>query len=83
MAYTAAGEYFTFGPKEVPAKEEDFEFAKMFWGLTEKLLAEGKFKVHPPSVRKGGLKGVLEGLQEMREEKVSGQKLVYKVSETP
>lgn len=83
MAYTAMGEYFTFGPIEFPAKQEDFEFAQMFWGMAEKLLGEGKFKVHPPSVRKGGLKGVLEGLQEMREEKVSGQKLVYKVSETP
>lgn len=83
VAYTAAGEAFLFGDTEFPAKGEDFEFAKMFSSLAEKLLGDGKFKVHPPSVRKGGLKGVLEGLQEMREEKVSGQKLVYKVSETP
>ncbi len=87
LAYTAAGEMFRFGPEgngpEFPASQEDFEFAKMFWELAAKLLADGKFKVHPPSVRKGGLQGVLEGLQEMREEKVSGQKLVYRVSETP
>jgi len=83
MAYTAIGELFKFGDTEYPGNEEDFKFAKMFWSLSEKLLGEGKFKVHPPSVGKGGLKGVLEGLQKMREEKVSGQKLVYKVSETP
>jgi len=34
----------------------------MFWDLTEKLLAEGKFKVHTPAVGKDGLKGVLRGV---------------------
>ena len=84
LAYTAMGERFRTGATgpEFPASKEDFEFGKMFWGLAETLLAEGKFKVHPPSVRKGGLQGVLEGLQEMREDKVSGQKLVYRVAET-
>ena len=82
LAYTAVGESFIFGGKEFPASQEDLEFGKMFWELSEKLLSEGKFKVHPPSVRKEGLQGVLDGLQEMREEKVSGQKLVYKISET-
>ena len=85
LVYTVANEYFRMGQEgpEFPAKREDFEFAKKFGDIAEKLLAEGKFKVHPPSVRKGGLKGVLEGLQEMREGKVSAEKLVYRVSETP
>ena len=55
----------------------------MFWGLACKLLAEKKIKVHPVDVRPGGLKGVLEGMEEMRQGKVSGKKLVYRVSETP
>jgi len=38
--------------------------------------------VHPPSVRPDGLRGVLDGMREMREGKVSGVKLVYKVAET-
>ena len=85
LVYTIANEYFRIGQqgKEFPAKQQDFDFAKKFGGIAEKLLAEGKFKVHPPSVRQGGLKGVLEGLQELREGKVSGSKLVYRISETP
>lgn len=84
LVYTVANEYFRMGEKgpEFPAKQQDFDFAKKFCGIAEKLLADGKFKVHPPSVRKGGLKGVLDGLQELREGKVSGMKLVYKISET-
>ena len=70
-------------PFILPITKLHARFAKMFWGLSEKLLKDGKVKVHPLSVRPGGLKGVLDGLQEMREGKVSGTKLVYKVSETP
>jgi len=68
---------------DFPASKEDFEFAKMFWELSTKLVASKQISVHPPKVGKGGLKGVLEGMQEMREGKVSGVKLVYKVGETP
>jgi hypothetical protein len=54
----------------------------MFWKLAGQLLEQGKLKVHPPSVRPNGLKGVLEGMQEMRDGKVSGEKLVYKIADT-
>ncbi|KAI9787530.1 MAG: hypothetical protein M1839_000060 [Geoglossum umbratile] len=83
FAYTGAGETFSKGPTEFPAVPEDYEFQKDFWNLAETLLGDEKFKVHPPHVGKGGLEGVLEGLQLMREDKVSGQKLVYRVAETP
>jgi NADPH:quinone reductase-like Zn-dependent oxidoreductase len=79
MAYTAFGEDFTFGPRAIPAKPEDREFAELISGIVEKMLAEGKLKVHPPEVCSGGLEGVLGGLQRMREGKVSGTKLVYKI----
>ena len=84
LAYTMNGEYFRMGPEgpEFSEKKEDFEFGKMFWGLAEKLVANGKVTVHPVGARGGGLQGVLEGLQEMREGKVSAEKLVYKVGET-
>jgi hypothetical protein len=72
-----------FGDNEFPAKPEDFEFASKFWAVAEKLLAEGKVKPHRPNVRPDGLKGILNGLQLMREGKVSGEKLVYNVAETP
>lgn len=82
LAYTVTGEGFKFGPADVPANPEDFEFAKKFWSLAADLLAEKKLEVHPPKVGKGGLQGVFDGLQQLREQKVSGTKLVYHVEET-
>ena len=83
LAYTVIGEGFDFGPNPFPAKPEDKAFAEGFLPIAEKILADGKFKVHPPKVLPGGLKGVLEGLQAMKEGKVSGEKLVYNVADTP
>lgn len=80
VAYTIFGQGFKFGPIEVPAKKEDFEFGVKFLALARDLLAEGKFKVHPPTVRSGGLEGILGGLQELKERKVSGTKLVYLIN---
>lgn len=78
LAYTIFGDRFEkFGMTEpVP---EDYEFAKMFWELTRELLADGKLKTARPEVGRGsqGLEGVLVGLQELKQHKVSGTKLVY------
>jgi len=73
------GESFKFGPQEILAKPQDFEFGKKFWELSRELLAEGKIKVHRPSVNKygKGFEGILEGMKQMKEGKVSGEKLVY------
>ena len=84
LGYSAIGEEMSFpGRGTIPAKEEDLQFMSMFTGIAQELLAEGKIKPHPVSLRQGGLKGVLDGLQEMREGKVSGEKLVYRVDQTP
>lgn len=79
LAYTAFGAAFTMGPGEFPPMPENAKFGAEFWELSRKLLAEGKVKVHKPTVNKGGsgLKGVLEGLDLLRGGKVSGEKLVY------
>jgi len=77
LAYTATGEALTDYGRS--ASKEDFTFGVMFWELAGRLLALGKVKVHPPRVRPDGLKGVLDGMREMREGKVSGVKLVYKL----
>lgn len=80
---TIFNEPFTKGGKDFPAVQEDFEFAKKFSGITEKLLAEGKLKTHPEQVGAEGLAGALRGLEDMKNDKVSGKKLVYRVADTP
>lgn len=40
-------------------------------------MAQPKIKVHPPAVREGGLEKALEGVDDLRWGKVSGQKLIY------
>ncbi|KAL9046836.1 MAG: hypothetical protein Q9214_000434 [Letrouitia sp. 1 TL-2023] len=77
--YTSFGERFFFGPTEFPPSKTDEDFATGFFELVEKLVAEGKIKAHPSLVREGGLEGVLEGLNDLREKKVSGAKVVYKL----
>ncbi|KAL6819751.1 GroES-like protein [Trichoderma camerunense] len=79
MAYTAFGEAFDFGDENVPASPKGYDFAVKFMGLAQELLWQGRIKPHPQSVRTGGWNGVLDGLQEMREGKISGEKLVYPV----
>ncbi|KAI5364264.1 putative GroES-like superfamily, alcohol dehydrogenase-like, NAD(P)-binding domain superfamily [Septoria linicola] len=82
LGYTIMGEAFEkFGGKS-PAMKEDFEHAKMFWEISERLVKEGKIRAHPAKVGKGGLRGVVEeGLEELRRGRVSGCKLVYRVGE--
>jgi hypothetical protein len=64
---------------DMPAKPQDFEFAKTFWELATKLLASQQLTVHPVKTGKGGLEGVLDGMYQLKEGKVSGVKLVYRV----
>lgn len=81
--YTIFNDSFKKGDNEYPPSQEDFDFAKKVFELAEKFLAEGKLKTHPEEVRSGGLEGVLKGLQDLKNDKVSGVKLVYRVRETP
>lgn len=79
FAYTAYGEAFTKFGFDTPAKREDYVYASEFFGLCEGLLDEGKLVPHPSGKRADGLEGVPEGLKELREGRVSGEKLVYEV----
>lgn len=83
VAYTISGEDFKYGDRLIPGKPEDKAYAEMFFPIAETLLAQGKVKVHPTKVGKEGLKGVLEGLEMLKNGKVSGEKLVYNIEETP
>ena len=80
--YTIFNEAFSKGKNETPANQEDFEFAKKFMDITERLIKEGKLQTHPEKVGEGGLAGALKGMKDMQGDKVSGQKLVYRVGET-
>ncbi|PLB52344.1 putative zinc-binding oxidoreductase ToxD [Aspergillus steynii IBT 23096] len=82
LGYTSVGEAFMFGNIPFEAKPEDMEFAKKFWATARELLAQGKVKPHPIKVGGGGLRGVLEGMKAMQEDKVSGEKLVYRIADT-
>ncbi|KAG9606090.1 GroES-like protein, partial [Aureobasidium melanogenum] len=77
IAYSVFGEEFPFGSLRIPAKSDDFKFGQEFWRLAEVIFREGRAKVHRHEVRGGGLRGIFGGLQDLRESKVSGMKLVY------
>lgn len=81
--YTIFNDAFEKAGRTTPAVPEDFEFAKKFFDITEKLFHEGKLKTHPEHVGQNGLEGALQGMQDMKADKVSGKKLVYRVRETP
>ncbi|KAI8944970.1 putative zinc-binding oxidoreductase ToxD [Xylaria longipes] len=82
LGYSLSGESYIFEAEKFPARPEDLQFARKWFPMVEKLLAEGKLKTHPEKVGEGGLLGCLEGMEEMRQGRVSGVKLVYRVDET-
>jgi hypothetical protein len=67
--------------QHVEAMPENYNLCSQFWEIAGKLFAEGKLVPHPPKVNLEGegLEGVLKGLQFMRDGKVSGFKLVYRI----
>ncbi|KAE8855098.1 hypothetical protein PTNB29_09349 [Pyrenophora teres f. teres] len=75
LAYTALGEKYD---DKRDANQTDYEFGAKFWRQAEDLLNSGKIKTHPVEVR-DGLAGVPQGLQDLKDGKVSGVKLVYRV----
>jgi len=83
LGYSLSGEFYVFEAEEYPARLDDLRFAEKWIPLVEKLWAEGKVKTHPDRVGSMGLVGCLEGMDEMRQGKVSGVKLVYRVDDTP
>ena len=80
-AYTTYGTAFNKFGKSFPAMPEDYEFASKHLSICEKLLAEGKLVPHPHEHRDNGLDGIMDGLVDLKEGKVSGAKLTYVVSE--
>ncbi|GJC86968.1 protein TOXD [Colletotrichum liriopes] len=80
LYYTVFGEEFGyFGKRD--AVPENYEFGKKFWEISRGLLADGKLKPIRVVKNQGGsgLDGVVVGLRELKEGKVSAGKLVYTI----
>ena len=60
----------------LPDNAKGFEFMKKWIEAVEPILEQSRLKVHPQKVDKG-LEKVLDGLDLLRQDKVSGQELVY------
>lgn len=81
--YTIFNEPFTKAGRSTPSLPEDFDFAKNFFQITEEMFLANTLKTHPEQVGENGLQGALEGMEDMKNDKISGRKLVYRVKETP
>lgn len=58
LAYTSFGEeFFKFGVT-FPPIQEHYDMTVKFWKIHAKLLADGRIKPHPITVRDGGLQGI-------------------------
>ena len=78
LGYTIGGEVFEIEGQVWDTVPEDYELGKKFIALAEKLLEDGKIRPHPADVRVG-IEGILDGMQEMKDGKHSGVKLVYRI----
>jgi len=65
----------------VHAEQKDFGF--LWFRYIVRLIQEGKFKAHPHTVVPGGLEGVSQGLQNLKDGKASATKYVFRIAETP
>jgi hypothetical protein len=82
LGYSQSGEPFIFEKEYFEAQPDHYVFAAGFFAVAERLWHEGRWRPHPQRVERGGLSGVPDGLQQMKEGKVSGEKLVYLVDDT-
>lgn len=78
LAYSAFGEPFDKSFAKSDGDEEHFRFAKQWSEIAEKCIAEGKIQVHKPKVG-SGLESIQDGLDQLQNNKVSGEKLVYQL----
>ncbi|KAL1947838.1 hypothetical protein VTO73DRAFT_13562 [Trametes versicolor] len=80
LIYTSLGRAFDFGPStHFPVFPEDRKQIVEFLKKVPQLVKDGAIK--PPAIKlwEGGLAAIPDGLQYMREGKVSAEKIVYRV----
>lgn len=66
---------------DVHNERKDFGF--LWFRYIVRLMQQGKFKAHPYTVVAGGLEGVSQGLQNLKDGKASATKYVFRIAETP
>lgn len=67
-------------PFERPSNPKIREFTLDWFKTVQSLLEDGKLRTHPVRILTGGFEAALEGLDLLREKKISGQKLVCQIS---
>ncbi|EMD39360.1 hypothetical protein CERSUDRAFT_112991 [Gelatoporia subvermispora B] len=82
LIYTSLGREFNLRGSHYPVSSEDRAHMAAFLRKVPALVKEGKVKPNPVKLWKGGLTAIQDGLQYMREGKVSAEKIVYRVEET-
>ncbi|KAJ5624594.1 hypothetical protein N7510_000903 [Penicillium lagena] len=60
-----------------PRDPETKAFGVRLFQMAQRLLDEGKIRTHPLHPMPGGLQGVLDGMELLRQKQISGKKLVY------
>lgn len=81
LALTVYGRKVSYGGEyDRDACPEDLEFGKRFVKIAQALLDQGKLDTHPVKVITGGWEKVMEGVEFIRQDAMSGAKLVYPVS---
>jgi hypothetical protein len=81
LAYSAMGRPYIYEGEEWPFAPEDYDVAKRFTVVAEELLEQGKITPHPATVRDGGLEAILAGMEDIKNGKISGEKLVYVIGD--
>jgi NADPH:quinone reductase-like Zn-dependent oxidoreductase len=79
MVYTVFNEKWDVGFLRGTPDEARFRFALDFIRITKDLLVSGELRPHRVDVREGGLDGLLDGLHDLRNNVVSGKKIVYQL----
>ena len=82
LVFTAFGQDLKYGPITVAAREEDRDLSRELYESLPGWLEGGQIKPNVPRVIEGGLDGVEKGFELFRSGTISGQKVVYNISES-
>ncbi|RDX46878.1 GroES-like protein [Lentinus brumalis] len=77
--FSVYGYPVSLGPMQLPAAPQDRAHMVAFLKKLPQLVRDGAVKPLPTKLWEGGLEAVKDGLQYMREGKVSAEKIVYRV----